>query len=92
MKTSRSSNNLVQLFFALILVLFTPSTAFYGLERINIDPYELESSATCKIVTTKDLIAYNCPDFLKIFLLHSSNSLIYSTNKAVAQIKASKLD
>ena len=66
--------------------------AFYAFEKVAID---LDSvTDDCSLVTSIDLVAYRCPDFFKIF--HTADSLetpieVYSTTKAVDQIKPSKL-
>ena len=42
-------------------------SAFYALEDVNIAQSELQSSTACDIVTTTELIAYNCADYFKVF-------------------------
>ena len=69
------------------------SSAFYQLEPIDID---LSVSAeNCDIFTSTDLVALNCPDEPS-FTIYDVEYLdlpyeVYSTTKAVAQIRPSKL-
>ena len=67
--------------------------AFYALEEIKIAREELETQGQCNLVSTRDLVAYQCIDSFKVFDVASISApiLVYNTTKAVAQIKASKL-
>ena len=81
---------------AMLLALAAHTTnAFYAFKRINIDQGELASPSPCSIVTCQQLIAYECAESFKIFLISANSSLeaslIYSTTKAVTQVKPSKL-
>jgi len=77
----------------LLALLVCPSQAFYALEEIKIDPQELESPTLCSIVSAHDLVAYDCANSFKVFHVESleTPTLVYSTLKAVAQVKPSKL-
>jgi len=77
----------------LLLLLTGLANAFYAFEKVQIKETLLDSKGPCEIATTSDLIAYQCPEYFKIFLLNSLDSvkLVYMTEKAVAQVKASKL-
>ena len=56
---------------ALVTLLFSmlwlEGSAFYAFEDVNIAQSELQSSTACDMITTSELIAYNCADYFKVF-------------------------
>lgn len=56
---------------AMVMLLFSmlwqEGSAFYAFEDVKIAQSELQSSTACDIMTTFELIAYNCADYFKVF-------------------------
>ena len=76
---------IIKMLLLLELLQFIEHTnAFYAFEPSSIDPSQLASDTVCDIVTCKNIIAYSCDDFLKVFLVGDDESeLLYSTTKSV---------
>ena len=94
MKRMRRPTPILATLCAILLSLASETAnAIYGFKPVNIESSELQSATPCSIVTCQQLVAYECADSFKIFLTSgsASSTLLYTTNKAVAQVKPSKI-